>query len=100
MEEHKTHKPTVLLKKQTGNINDYYKIGSVVATGSYYEVRICIQKTMKEEQREVKVIHKKQLDCDEKMIVFNEINITRELDHPNIVKMYEFFEDDKRYYIV
>ena len=21
-------------------------------------------------------------------------------DHPNIVKMYEFFEDDKRYYIV
>jgi calcium-dependent protein kinase len=24
----------------------------------------------------------------------------RELDHPNILKMYEFFEDDKRYYIV
>ena len=21
-------------------------------------------------------------------------------DHPNIIKMYEFFEDDKRYYLV
>jgi len=33
-------------------------------------------------------------------MLFNEINILRSLDHPNIVKMYEFFEDDKRYYIV
>ena len=31
---------------------------------------------------------------------FNEINILKELDHPNIVKMYEFFEDEKRWYIV
>ena len=23
-----------------------------------------------------------------------------DLDHPNILKMYEFFEDEKRYYIV
>jgi 3-hydroxyacyl-CoA dehydrogenase/enoyl-CoA hydratase/3-hydroxybutyryl-CoA epimerase len=27
-------------------------------------------------------------------------DILRQLDHPNIVKMYEFFEDEKRYYIV
>ena len=31
---------------------------------------------------------------------FNEINILKDLDHPNILKMYEFFEDEKRYYIV
>ena len=29
-----------------------------------------------------------------------EINILKKLDHPNILKMYEFFEDEKRYYIV
>jgi calcium-dependent protein kinase len=33
-------------------------------------------------------------------MLFNEINILKEIDHPNIVKMYEFFEDDKRYYLV
>lgn len=30
----------------------------------------------------------------------NEIAILKDLDHPNIVKMYEFLEDDKRIYIV
>jgi calcium-dependent protein kinase len=29
-----------------------------------------------------------------------EINILRSLDHPNIVKIFEYFEDDKRFYIV
>ena len=37
---------------------------------------------------------------DEKTMLFNEINNLKDLDHPNILKMYEFFEDPKRYYIV
>mmetsp|Transcript_35968 Transcript_35968/g.35579 ORF Transcript_35968/g.35579 Transcript_35968/m.35579 type:complete len:144 (-) Transcript_35968:889-1320(-) len=36
---------------------------------------------------------------DEKMLL-NEIDILKDLDHPNIVKMYEFFQDEKRYYII
>jgi len=30
----------------------------------------------------------------------NEIAILKEIDHPNIIKMYEFFSDEKRFYIV
>jgi calcium-dependent protein kinase len=40
------------------------------------------------------------MDEEEKKMLFNEINILKGLDHPNIVRMYEFFEDEKRYYIV
>lgn len=40
------------------------------------------------------------MDEDEKKMLFNEINNLRDLDHPNILKMYEFYEDPKRYYIV
>ena len=40
------------------------------------------------------------MDEDEKRMLFNEINNLKDLDHPNILKMYEFFEDEKRYYIV
>lgn len=29
-----------------------------------------------------------------------EIQILRKLDHPNILKLYEVFTDDKRYYLV
>jgi calcium-dependent protein kinase len=32
--------------------------------------------------------------------MLNEINTLRSLDHPNIVKIYEYFEDEKRFYIV
>ena len=33
-------------------------------------------------------------------MLFNEINNLKDLDHPNIIKINEFFEDEKRYYIV
>ena len=30
----------------------------------------------------------------------SEINILAQLDHPHILKLYEFFEDDKNFYII
>ena len=32
--------------------------------------------------------------------LFNEIETLKDLDHPNILKIYEYFEDDNRYYII
>lgn len=40
------------------------------------------------------------MDEDDLKMLFNEINILKTLDHPSIVKMFEFFEDEKRFYIV
>lgn len=34
------------------------------------------------------------------MSLLNEINTLKSFDHPNIVKIYEYFEDEKRFYIV
>ena len=33
-------------------------------------------------------------------MLWNEIEILKGLDHPNIIKMFEFFQDEKRYYII
>lgn len=30
----------------------------------------------------------------------HEIEILKSLDHPNILKLYEFYEDEKRFYLV
>jgi len=71
----------------------------MLGSGAFGEVRMCVHRESGA-QRAVKVLRKKEMDEEEKRMLFNEINILRELDHPNIIKMYEFFEDEKRYYIV
>jgi calcium-dependent protein kinase len=35
---------------------------------------------------------------EEKML--NEVEILKELDHPNIVKLHELYEDAKNYYLI
>ena len=37
---------------------------------------------------------------NEKERLLGEINILKQLDHPNILKLYEFFQDAKRYFLV
>jgi calcium-dependent protein kinase len=85
--------------QNAGKLRDYYRIGKMLGSGAFGEVRMCVHRDTGA-QRAVKVLRKSHMDDDEKKMLFNEINILRELDHPNIVKMYEFFEDEKRYYIV
>ena len=71
----------------------------MLGSGAFGEVRVCIHRESGA-QRAVKVLRKSHMDEGEKKMLFNEINNLKDLDHPNILKMYEFFEDDKRYYIV
>lgn len=40
------------------------------------------------------------MDEEDKAMFFNEVNILTKIDHPNIIKMFEFYEDEKRYYII
>lgn len=71
----------------------------MLGSGAFGEVRVCVHRDSGA-QRAVKVLRKSHMDEDEKKMLFNEINNLKDLDHPNILKMFEFFEDEKRYYIV
>ena len=46
----------------------------------------------------VKVINKRMIRNPE--VLLNEVNILRKLDHPNIIKLYESFEDKGYLYLV
>ena len=74
-------------------------MGKILGEGGFGEVRVCVKKDSTV-QRAVKVLRKAHMDKDEKRMLINEMQILKNLDHPNILKMYEFFEDEKRYYIV
>ena len=41
--------------------------------------------------RAVKIINKKYLEEEEKQKLLSEISILKQMDHPNILKLYEFF---------
>ena len=40
------------------------------------------------------------MDSTHNFMLINEINSLKKLDHPNILKIYEFFEDENRYFII
>lgn len=91
--------PGDFVSKKVGKIRDHYRIGKVLGSGAFGEVRLCLHKDT-QTQRAVKVLRKNLLDDKEMDMLKNEIAILKEMDHPNIVKMYEFLEDEKRIYIV
>ena len=79
-----------------GEITKEYKLGKTLGQGSYGKVRMASH--IKTNQlRAVKIIKKKNLE-EEKF--FLEVNILAKLSHPNIMQIYEFYEDERNYYIV
>ncbi len=99
---------STFISEKHGNIKDHYKITSCIGRGNitiihcigaYGEVRKCQHKETKA-LRAVKIINKKCLEEEEKAKLLNEISILKQMDHPNILKLYEFFQDEKRYFLV
>jgi calcium-dependent protein kinase len=74
--------------KRYGSIKDYYRIGKILGTGSYSEVRMCVNRETGS-LRAVKVLNKQAMDEIEEQMLRNEVEILKSLDHPNIVKLYE-----------
>lgn len=67
--------------------------------GAFGEVRKCQEKKTSQ-LRAVKILTKECMEESQQSQLLDEISILKQLDHPNIVKLYEFFQDEKRYYIV
>ena len=55
-------------------------------------------KDTKNSYRAIKIIPKSKVKDPERFL--NEINIMKQLDHPNIIKLYENFEDVRNVYLV
>ena len=93
----------IVLNKQAfvfkkANILDYYTFeGEPIGNGSYGVVRKACHKITKQ-KRAVKVIPKSKVVNVDKFLT--EVNILRKVGHPNIVKFYEWCEDEKSYYLV
>jgi calcium/calmodulin-dependent protein kinase I len=48
----------------------------------------------------IKVIAKRKLTEEDKVGLQNEIDILKQVDHPNIVKLFDIYEDDKYFFLI
>jgi calcium-dependent protein kinase len=82
------------------NLYKVYKILSpALGRGAYGEVRKAIHlKTG--EARAIKMLLLQGVNTQSKRKLINEVNIMKCLDHPHIVKIYEFFDHESALYIV
>ncbi len=88
-----------LVTQKFGDPDKYYKKLKDLGSGSYgsvYQAKNIVMDNIVA----IKVIEKVEDNMVDDLEIKNEINILKSLSHPNIVKIYEFFDTVLYYYIV
>lgn len=93
--------PSAFIHHKTSDIKLDYTFGPKLGTGSYGSVRIAVHKATGQE-RAIKTLKKSSITASQKQKskFFSEVDILRSIDHPNIVRLYEFYEDSKYFHLV
>jgi serine/threonine protein kinase len=87
------------LTKNESKLNDY-KIEGTIGEGTYGKVKLATH-IQTNEKVAIKFINKNKLAHEgDNGRIQNEIKIMTTLDHPNILRAFEVFEDKDNYYIV
>lgn len=81
------------------HIKKVYSIGSKLGTGGFAVVRKCKRRS-DGAVFALKVINKKNLDKDDLVILESEVNIMRQIEHPNIVRLYDVFDSRSKMCLV
>jgi len=89
-----------VIRKQIGDPNINYTVIKALGHGSFGHVFKVVHK-ITGNIRSIKVIPKNNIKTGiTKDEIIQEINIIKSLDHPHIIKMFEFYIDENNYYLV
>jgi len=99
--DHVVINSNLFVSQTQGNPFEIYAKESLLGEGSFgvvYKVKhntLKLNRAMKEIKRNPKHVSK-----ESELEVMNEINILKQMDHPNIVKIFEFFIQPNAFYLV
>ena len=88
-----------LVQDQAGQIQEKYYFKSKLGSGNFgivYQAEHKITRVV----RAVKKIRKPSQKSKPNDSLLKDVDILKKLDHPNIIKVYEFYQDESWYYIV
>ena len=95
-----TNRVNFVIENKKELIMKNYKISNKIGSGSFGRVYKIIFLPLNEE-RAIKIISKETLqypDDDKKFL--KEIEILSQIDHPNIIKVFEYYQDSNYFYII
>ena len=92
--------PSNFISANDHSFQEVYQLRRCLGSGGFSEVHLVVHKTT-QTFRAVKIFRRDKISVsDSRGKMQNEIEFLKSLDHPNIVRIYEFFEDSKRFYLV
>jgi len=71
-----------------------------LGSGAFAQVKKVTSKKNSKTVRAMKILDKSKVPPNEEEKFISEIQVLRQLDHPHILKLYEFYQDKKNYYII
>ena len=81
------------------NIKETYKIEGTIGKGSFATVKKA-KNRFTGKTYAVKVLSKKKMSEEDKVAMQTEIDILKQIDHPNVVKLIDVFEDERHWCLV
>ena len=87
------------VKEGMGDLYSNYELCNYIGKGGFGRV-YKVHHKLSNQYRAMKIIQCKSLSENHSSTINKEINILKNLDHPNIIKVYEFFQSEKYVYII
>lgn len=83
------------------NIYHIYEFGTILGTGGFGTVKVGTLKASGKEGKKFAIKFIPKVKVEKKMhLLLRELEILKTLDHPNVIKFHEIYEDQQYFFIV
>lgn len=96
--EYKEWVKKIKLVTNQEDLNETYEIGEKIGQGKFGVVKKCVNK-ISSQKAAIKILSKKEMSEDDIELVFTEIEILKISQHPNVIRLYEVFQNNEYIYI-
>jgi serine/threonine protein kinase len=77
----------------------HYRLGDELGQGAFSLVRLATNRATNDKVA-IKIVDRKNLPADDEESLRSEVEILQKMNHPNIVRCFDFFEEEKNFYVV